>query len=232
VTKGDVPVAADDTLHVDPAVGGSWNLLADKGSGVDDRGLRRPSSCHSAVSLGGSVTDNTPGSAVSLAGGTLAVGADGSWSLTGVGLSVGVHTFEYRIENEFGSSDGTVTVRTDVAPVAHDDAISSKLAQTTSLGVGALSADNGSGVDHLGVPTATLVSFGGGSFGGSVTDNAAGSTVAIPVFGGTLSVNADGSVVVANPTLSGISTFSYRIENASGFSDATVTVTIQAPPQP
>jgi surface antigen len=42
-------------------------------------------------------------------------------------------------------------------------------------------------------------------------------------------VNANGSVVISNPTVSGVFTFSYRIQNTSGFSDALVTVTIQAP---
>lgn len=119
-----------------------------------------------------------------------------------------------------------MTFRIQDPPVAQPDALTSKINIINNYGSGTLFANNGSGADHLGTPAATLVSFGDGSFGGSVTDNVAGSAIAIPVLGGTLTVNADGSVVIANPTTPGIFTFKYRIQNATGFSDATVTVTV------
>jgi hypothetical protein len=37
----------------------------------------------------------------------------------------------------------------------------------------------GAGADSLGTSAATIVSFGGGSLGGAVTDNVAGATVAV-----------------------------------------------------
>lgn len=67
--------------------------------------------------------------------------------------------------------------------------------------------DNGSGPDDL----------------GNVTDTP-GCTIPIPVLGGSLTVNPDGSVVISNPTSGGVFTVQYRIQNTAGFSDATITV--------
>jgi hypothetical protein len=113
-------------------------------------------------------------------------------------------------------------------PAAADDALTATVNVINNYGASTLFVDNGSGADDLGLPAATLIAFGGGSLGGSVTDNPAGSTIAVPVLGGTLTVNADGSLVISNPTVPGIFTFEYRIVNTSGSSDATVTVTIDA----
>ncbi|MDC0831453.1 hypothetical protein POG22_00295 [Geitlerinema sp. CS-897] len=77
--------------------------------------------------------------------------------------------------------------------------------------------------DTLGSPAATIVSFGGGDLGGSVTDNGAGSSVALA--GGTLTVNSDGSITLVDATTLFVNyTFSYRLENAAGVSDAEVTL--------
>lgn len=87
--------------------------------------------------------------------------------------------------------------------------------------------------DTLGTPAATLASFGGGSLGGSVTSNAAGASVALA--GGTLTVNANGSVSLVGATTSGTYTFQYRLSNSAGTSDATVTITVTpvvCPPLP
>jgi hypothetical protein len=77
--------------------------------------------------------------------------------------------------------------------------------------------------DSLGFPAASITSFGGGDLGGAVTDNAAGSSVALA--GGTLTVNSDGSITLASATTPFVNyTFSYRLENAAGASDAEVKI--------
>ena len=73
--------------------------------------------------------------------------------------------------------------------------------------------------DTLGIPAATLMSFGGGSLGGLVTSWAAGSTV--PVAGGTLRVDA-GQRLARLRSGAGLVSFTYRLENAAGTSDAVV----------
>ncbi|WP_435105319.1 cadherin domain-containing protein [Arhodomonas sp. AD133] len=60
--------------------------------------------------LGGSVTDHTAGNSVSLAGGTLTVNADGSFSLANAPSEPGTYTFDYRLSNGSAQDDGTVTI--------------------------------------------------------------------------------------------------------------------------
>ena len=82
--------------------------------------------------------------------------------------------------------------------------------------------------DELGGPAATLVSFGGGSWGGSVTDHAAGSTAT--ACGYSLTVNADGSLSLGPALDVGEHTFYYRIQNALGlYDDGLVTIRVVAP---
>lgn len=84
--------------------------------------------------------------------------------------------------------------------------------------------------DVLGFPAATIVSFGGGSLGGAVIDNAAGATVPFGP-GHVLQVNADGSFTFTAAAGSyGNVTFLYRIQNGTGFSDATVTIGVHKAP--
>jgi len=80
------------------------------------------------------------------------------------------------------------------------------------------------GNDSLGSPAASITSFGGGDLGGAVTDNAAGSSVALA--GGTLTVGSDGSITLVNAIFLGTHIFSYRLENAAGSSDASVTLNV------
>ena len=65
------------------------------------------------------------------------------------------------------------------------------LATSLNVGAGTGPPDGLLVNDNLGSPPATLTSFGGGSLGGAVTDQAAGSSVTLA--GGALTVNADGS---------------------------------------
>ncbi len=80
-----------------------------------------------------------------------------------------------------------------------------------------------------GFPIGTIVSFGGGSLGGTVTSNAPASPAALA--GGTLTVNSDGSWSLVNPTTAGVYTFLYRLGNSiPSTSDATVTLTLNKAP--
>jgi methionine-rich copper-binding protein CopC len=94
----------------------------------------------------------------------------------------------------------------------------------------ALNVSAGSGVlsnDTPGLPAATITSFGGGSLGGSVTSNAPGSSVSVA--GGTVRLNADGSLSVSGGGGGDAITFRYRLSSPAGTSDASVTVeTVEA----
>jgi hypothetical protein len=235
VTVSQAPIAQDDgytfLFSADQNVAAGAGLFVDNGSGAD--GLGTPSATLTSFgggSLGGAVTDNAAGASVALAGGTLTVNADGSWSLAGQPFTSGTYTFDYRLTNAFGTSDATVTVTIQQPPTAQDDGYAFLFSADQNVAAGAgLFVDNGSGADDLGTPSATLVSFGGGSLGGAVTDNAAGASVALA--GGTLTVNADGSwSLTGQPFTPGTYTFDYRLTNVVGTSDATVTLTIQQPP--
>jgi len=124
----------------------------------------------------------------------------------------------------------TFTLVNQVAPTANDDAFSVALGSPLNLPAGTLFNDNSSGADDLGIPAATLVSFGGGNTTAptDATDHPAGATDGLA--GGTLQVNADGSLSLTGATTAGTYTFLYRLTNAAGSNDATVTVTIQTPP--
>jgi hypothetical protein len=81
--------------------------------------------------------------------------------------------------------------------------------------------------DYRGVPLATITSFGGGSLGGSVTSNAAGSTATFGT-GGSLTVQSDGAFTFTPSTgFTGAFTFQYRLTNSAGSSDATVTIQVR-----
>src|SRR5581483_3027048 len=80
-------------------------------------------------------------------------------------------------------------VNTAVAPSAAADVGATLINTPVSIAAsGGLLAN-----DAPGTPAASISSFGGGDLGGAVTDNGAGGTVAIAP-GGSLNVNADGSV--------------------------------------
>lgn len=111
-------------------------------------------------------------------------------------------------------------------PVATDDSYTT--VETDSLNIPA-----GSGVlanDDRGIPPGDVTVFGGGSLGGTVTDNSAGDTVTIGA-DGSLTLNADGSFdFQAETGFDGPFSFEYRLENTIGDSEATVTVEVQSIP--
>jgi hypothetical protein len=84
--------------------------------------------------------------------------------------------------------------------------------------------------DNLGTPRAALTFFGGGSLGGAVTDHAVGSAATFGT-GGSLQVDANGSFTYTPADgFTGPFTFQYRITNAAGSVDATVTVDVAKAP--
>jgi subtilisin family serine protease len=175
--------------------------------------------------LGGSVTDHAAGASVALAGGTLTVNSDGSFSLTTPTVA-GSFTFAYRLSNAFGSSEAQVTIEVRQAPTAVADNYTTIV--NTTLSRSTSDTDDLLDNDTRGFPLGTIVNFGGGSLGGSVTDHAAGANVALA--GGTLTVNSNGSFSLTTPTVIGTYTFQYRLSNSLGTSDATVTIDVQLPP--
>jgi hypothetical protein len=233
------PTATDDSGYlVEP--GGTLSIATtDTNDLLDNDTLGSPVSTLATFGggdLSGDVTTNTAGDSVSLAGGTLKVNADGSFSLTNP-TAAGSYSFDYQLSNSGGTSDGTVSILVGIPPVAMEDGVDDpatvdneelvvlildptgqvyNASPFTAFG-GLL--DN----DSLGFPAASITSFGGGDLGGAVTDNAAGSSVALA--GGTLTVGSDGSIKLVNANNPFVTyTFSYRLENAAGASDAEVKI--------
>ncbi|NND33142.1 MAG: hypothetical protein HKN76_11175, partial [Saprospiraceae bacterium] len=140
----------------------------------------------------------------------------GASGLTNVTVTISDGVFADDVSCSF-----TITVQ--ASPDAKDDALTT--IEDTNLAED-LFADNGSGADNLGFPAATIASFGGGSLGGTVTSNAAGSSVALA--DGTLTVNANGSITLTGqPFTLGTYTFMYRLTNVAGSDDATVTIEVE-----
>jgi hypothetical protein len=83
--------------------------------------------------------------------------------------------------------------------------------------------DHGDGADNLGNPAATVASFGGGSLGAAVTDNAPGATASFT--GGSAKVDVDGTLTFS-ATTDGTYTLYYRLQNSVGYDDALVTVVV------
>jgi large repetitive protein len=96
-------------------------------------------------------------------------------------------------------------------------------------------ADNGNGVDDLGVPAGAVASFGGGSLGGTSASNTPGATaITIPSSGGiTVALLANGDLFVdaiAGTAVNGTYTFDCVVQNAADTDVATVTIIVGAAP--
>ncbi|MGB7275307.1 MAG: Ig-like domain-containing protein [Geitlerinemataceae cyanobacterium] len=235
----DVPPTATDDGGYLVAPGGTLNVVTtDANDLLDNDILGNPVSTLTTFgggNLGGDVTTNAAGDAVNLAGGMLTVNGDGSFSLTNPTVP-GSYNFDYQLSNSGGTSDGTVNILVGILPVAVADGIDDPATTVNEQlfvlifdGIGQVYNANPftpfGGLlenDTLGFPAASITRFGGGDLGGSVTDNAAGRSVALA--GGTLTVNSDGSITLVNAFSFGTHTFSYRLENAAGVSDAEVTL--------
>jgi uncharacterized protein YjdB len=143
------------------------------------------------------------------------------------GLVTAVSNGVARIRATSGSArdSATITVRLNSAPKAVIDSVAAiKDMQTQIAAPGVLANDTAA------IPPATVASFGGGSLGGVVTAHAAGTTATFGM-GGSLTVNADGSIAFTPATgFTGTFTFQYRAQNAVGTSDATVVIQVGLPP--
>jgi PKD repeat protein len=107
----------------------------------------------------------------------------------------------------------------DPPPRAYDDGVFEVGLEDTLAPANTLFDDNGNGTDDRGSPRADVASFGGGDLGGSVGDNAAGSSAGLA--GGSLTVKTDGSFSLDSPTETGRYAFRYRIENDTRGATAT-----------
>lgn len=163
---------------------------------------------------------------------------DGTFTYQHDGMGTTDVTFQYKANDGAADSNtATVTIQVLVGPAANDDTYLIPIPNATAnvdAANGVITATNGmiAGVfgnammDTLGNPTAMLTTFGGGSLGGSVTDNNAGDTV---TFGttGSLTLNADGSFDFTPDTdFVGEFTFDYRLDNSVASDDATVTLVV------
>lgn len=177
-------------------------------------------------SLPGSVTANDAGDTVTFGtGGSIRINANGSLVFTPSTDFTGSFNTRYRVSNAAGTSDATVYFEVGEPADAVDDSYQTN--QNVQLNVGSPGVLTN---DELGFPAATLVSFGGGSVGGSVTSFAAGAQVAFGI-GGFIRVNANGSFSFRPPTNgTGNYTFNYRLSSSTGTNDATVTVEVIVPP--
>jgi hypothetical protein len=120
---------------------------------------------------------------------------------------------------------GTRVLVTEVVPlpVARDDALVINAGGTAAFD---LTAANPSQPDLLDDPPAPVVSFGGGTLGGAVTDHPAGTTVAFA--GGSLSIDAAGILTISAPPTGGFYTVMYEVSNGARSSVATVVIKVVA----
>jgi len=168
-------------------------------------------------------------------GGSVDVGADGSFTYTPPPGATGgeTDTFTYDVQNGIppgspATDTATASILLGLAPVAQDDALS--VVQNTSTLLDA-AADNGSGADDFGVPAGAVDFYG--PVGGPLTTppgtsfvTASGNTVNFDVSGnGTFTYDA-----TVNAAFSGIDAFEYQITNSVGSDTAVVTLEVQAPP--
>jgi hypothetical protein len=218
--QGDAYPAADGN----PVTVAAPGVLANDDLGVPAAAL----ASFGGGSLGGAVTDHAAGDTITFgSGGSLTVNAGGGFTFTPAAGFTGTFTFQYRITNGSGSSDATVTLTGPAAqaPVAVDDEYATGAGTPLTVPAAGVLAN-----DTLGTPAAALAFFGGGSLGGTVTDNAAGDTVAFGS-GGSLTVNAGGGFTFTPATgFTGTFTFQYRITNSAGSSDATVSIAVNTGP--
>ncbi|WP_139195059.1 Ig-like domain-containing protein [Curtobacterium sp. MCBA15_001] len=183
VTVTVVPTAGADTLA---ATAGTATTGAAPGLLADDQG-----------------TDLHVAAATQPAHGSVAVGADGSYTYTPADGFSGTDQFDYTVTD--GTSSDTVTVTVHVAPKAVDDAATTTAGSpvvTTSRADGVLGNDLGTGL--------TLVGNSTPSHGSLELDRTTGAYRYTP---------ADG--------FSGTDTFTYSAQDAAGaLTSATVTLTV------
>ncbi|HYW09880.1 MAG TPA: cadherin-like domain-containing protein, partial [Longimicrobium sp.] len=177
------------------------------------------------------------------AGGITAGGTSGAFTggvLTSHAVTFGTPgSFTLTATRTGGTESGTSNAfEVQAPPTANDDAPAGNSAPgapfhgafNTTLNLPASGAGSLMNNDVRGFPAADVEKFGGGSLGGTVESNNAGSTVSFGT-GGSLTVNADGSVSFTPSTgFTGNFTFSYRLRNVRGADDAQVTIAVGARP--
>lgn len=214
------PTAVDDGPFALLA-GETFNLADGAGDLLNNDELGEPAAA--LVSFGASDATASPaGSGIAFAGATLTVNANGSLSLSGPSQP-GTYTALYRLQNADGFSDGSISFEIRQPPAALADSLQVNVTATLSAD---LFADNGSGADTVGVPAGSVLSIGGGDLGGDVSSFA--TPASRPLAGGTLTVGSDGALSLVAPTDAGSFSFSYRLGNVLGTSDAQVTIVVLA----
>ncbi|MEM9535593.1 MAG: cadherin-like domain-containing protein [Cyanobacteria bacterium P01_E01_bin.45] len=227
------PIVTDDTYTV--LVSNTLNrVVGDADDLLDNDDVGTPIGAIASFgggSLAGDATTHAAGASVALAGGTLQVNADGSFSLITPTIP-GDYTVDYQVTNSVGSDTGTIRIQVQQTPTAVDDAIApmSSPGDTyhTDLNTALMIADGADDLlanDTQGFPLAPVTTFGDAL--GSVTTTPSG-TASTTANGGALTVNADGSLAYTPPnaTFTGEDSFAYRIDNGVGTSDATVTLAV------
>lgn len=149
--------------------------------------------------------------------------APGIATVTGAGLASGISNGTAFIRAVSGAvrDSATIVVRLNTVPIANADTFGAIIDTPRQIAAPGVLAN-----DSLGIPAGAVASFGGGSLGGSVISNAAGSTVNFGT-GGSLTVNANGSLAFTpSAGFSGEFTFQYLVQNALGASTGTVVIEV------
>ena len=171
----------------------------------------------------------TRGGAALPSGLTFVDNGNGTGTLSGTPAAGtgGVYTLSFTASNGVppDAVQNPFTLTVSAPPSAVDDGPYVIDANTTLTRVAA-DPDDLLDNDSRGAPLATITSFGGGSLGGTVTSNAAGTTA---TFGtGSLVVQSNGEFTFTPETgFTGVFTFQYRLTNTGGTSDATVTIHVR-----
>ncbi|MEY4547111.1 MAG: hypothetical protein RL685_3306, partial [Pseudomonadota bacterium] len=156
-------------------------------------------------------------------GGLVVLEQTGALTYTPAAGFAGEDYFSYTITNIAGSATAVVHISVDEAPIATEDHYVSSKGVTFSPGELLLAND------ALGAPLASLVSFGGGSLGGTAGDYSAGASA--DVADTLLTVGADGSFTfVPEASLVGPFEFYYRIQSSGGLSEGRVVIDVYEAP--
>jgi|GEM_PF-2816977 len=164
--------------------------------------------------------------------------ADGTFTYEHDGVGTTDVSFQYMANDGAADSNvATVTIQVLIGPAANDDMYGlnqPNIALNVDTNNGLINAANGvipggfanAMMDTLGNPAAEITSFGGGSIPMSDAGTfMAGNTLLVS--GNSITVNPNGSFGFV-PALGfvGEFTFDYRLTNAAGSDDATVTITV------
>ena len=225
----DVPIANDDmTYQVSQGATLTINTVATGLLGNDTDVDNDPLTELMVIQVGPDPANAT----------SFTLNADGTFTYDHDGVGSTDVSFQYMANDGFIDSNlATVTIQVLVGPAANDDMYGlnqPNIALNVNAANGLINAANGAipagfanaMMDSLGNPLAEITSFGGGS----IPMSDAGTFVAgntLLVAGNSITVNSDGSFgFVPSLGFVGNFTFDYRLTNAAGFDDATVTISV------